>query len=47
MKVTGIDRVVTDVEKSGIITCALSPYNSPVWLVKKISEQWRLTADYR
>ncbi|GAB0208371.1 pol-like protein ENS-3 [Grus japonensis] len=44
---SGIDGVVTDLEKRGIITRTHSPYNSPVWPVKKLNGQWRLTIDYR
>jgi len=44
---SGIDRVVKDLENRGIITRTYSPYNSPVWPVKKPDGQWRLTIDYR
>ncbi|GAB0208996.1 pol-like protein ENS-3 [Grus japonensis] len=44
---SGIDGVVTDLEKRGIITRTHSPYNSPIWPVKKPNGQWRLTIDYR
>lgn len=33
----GIDGVVSDFEKRGIITHMHSPYNSPVWTVKKLN----------
>ncbi|GAB0209671.1 pol-like protein ENS-3 [Grus japonensis] len=44
---SGIDGVVTDLEKRGVITRTHSPYNSPIWPVKKPNGQWRLTIDYR
>jgi len=39
--------VVKDLENRGIITHTHSPYNFPVWPVKKPNGQWRLTIDYR
>jgi len=44
---SGIDRVVKDLENQSVITPPHSPYNSPVWPVKKLKGQWRLTIDYR
>ncbi|KAK4825914.1 hypothetical protein QYF61_003409 [Mycteria americana] len=43
----GIDGVVTELEKRGIIKRTHSPYNSLVWPVKKQTGQWRFTVDYR
>lgn len=43
----GIDGVVTELEKRGIIKRTHSPYNSPVWPVKKPTRQWHFTVDYR
>ena len=43
----GIDGVVTDLEKRGILKRTHSPYNSPVWPVKKRTGQWHFTVDYR
>lgn len=44
---TGIDGVVTELEKRGIVKRTHSPYNSPVWPVKKPAGQWRFTVDYQ
>ncbi|KAK4810748.1 hypothetical protein QYF61_007722 [Mycteria americana] len=43
----GISEVIADLEKRQIISRTLSPYNSPVWPVRKPDERWRLTVDYR
>lgn len=43
----GADGVVSDLEKRNIIQRTHSPYNSPVWPVKKPTGQWRFTVDYR
>jgi len=44
---TSIDGVVVELEKRGIIETTHSPYNSPVWPVKKPAGQWCFTVDYR
>ena len=43
----GIDGVVTELEKRGIIKRIHSPYNSPVWPVKKPTGPWHFTVAYR
>jgi len=43
----GIDGVVTELEKRDIIKRTHSPYNSPVWPVKKPTRQWHFTVEYR
>ena len=44
---TGISEVIADLEKRQIISRTHSPYNSPVWPVRKPDGRWRLTVDYR
>lgn len=42
-----IDEVVTELENKGVIKRAHSPYNSPVWPIKKtLTRQRRFVADY-
>lgn len=43
----GISEVITDLEKRQIVNRTHSPYNSPVWLVRKPDGWWCLTIDYR
>ncbi|KAK4806990.1 hypothetical protein QYF61_000319 [Mycteria americana] len=43
----GISEVIADLEKRQIISKTHSPYNSPVWPVRKPDGRWRLTVDYR
>ncbi|KAK4807063.1 hypothetical protein QYF61_018404 [Mycteria americana] len=43
----GISEVIADLEKRQIISRTHSPYNSPVWPVRKPDGRWRLTVDYR
>ena len=42
----GITELLDDLERRQIISPAHSPYNSPVWPVRKPEGQWRLTMDY-
>ena len=42
-----ITRMVQELEKGGIIRPAHSPYNSPIWPVRKLDGTWRMTVDYR
>uniref|UniRef100_A0A669QJJ3 ribonuclease H n=1 Tax=Phasianus colchicus TaxID=9054 RepID=A0A669QJJ3_PHACC len=42
-----ISRTVQELEKVGIIRPAHSPYNSPIWPVRKTDGTWRMTVDYR
>lgn len=42
----GIDAVITNLEQRNIIYRTHSPFNSPVWPVKKPDGSWRLTVDY-
>ncbi|KAK4810669.1 hypothetical protein QYF61_007469, partial [Mycteria americana] len=43
----GISEVIADLEKRQIISRTHSPYNSPVWPVRKPDGRWRLTVNYR
>lgn len=43
----GIAPVISDLKEKGIIIPVHSPYNSPVWPVRKPDGRWRLTVDYR
>jgi len=42
-----ITRTVQELEKVGIIRPAHSPYNSPIWPVRKLDGTWRMMVDYR
>lgn len=42
-----IGRTVLELEKAHIVRPTHSPFNSPVWPVKKPDGTWRLTVDYR
>ena len=38
--------MINDLKKREIISCTHSPYNSPVWPVRKLDGRWHLTIDY-
>ena len=42
-----IGRTILKLEEAGVIRPTHSPYNSPVWPVKKTDGSWRMTVDYR
>lgn len=43
----GITPVLEDLKKQGVVVPTHSPFNSPVWPVRKPNGKWRLTVDYR
>ncbi|XP_032312704.1 uncharacterized protein LOC116656732 [Camelus ferus] len=42
-----IGQTILKLEEAGIIRATHSPYNSPVWPVRKPDGSWRMTVDYR
>lgn len=47
-----VERQITEMLESGIITKSCSPYNAPIWVVPKKmdnsgKEKWRVVVDYR
>ena len=42
-----VDRQIRDMLYQGIISESDSPYNSPIWVVPKKNQEWRLVVDYR
>ncbi|RMC03707.1 hypothetical protein DUI87_19699 [Hirundo rustica rustica] len=45
--VTPIHDLIRKLESQGVVSKARSPFNSPIWPVRKSSGEWRLTVDYR
>ncbi|RMC16940.1 hypothetical protein DUI87_06195 [Hirundo rustica rustica] len=45
--VTPIHEMIRKLESQGVVSKAHSPFNSPIWPVRKSSGEWRLTVDYR
>ncbi|KAF6390300.1 hypothetical protein mRhiFer1_007874 [Rhinolophus ferrumequinum] len=43
----GIGRTMLELEKVHIVRLMHSPFNSPVWPVKKSDGTWQMTVDYR
>ncbi|RMB98403.1 hypothetical protein DUI87_25309 [Hirundo rustica rustica] len=39
--------MIRKLESQGVVSKARSPFNSPIWPVRKSSGEWRLTVDYR
>ncbi|XP_071665199.1 uncharacterized protein [Patagioenas fasciata] len=42
-----IQKLIRQLESQGVISKTRSPFNSPIWPVRKSSDEWRLTVDYR
>jgi len=42
-----IHQLIRQLESQGVISKTRSPFNSPIWLVRKSTGEWRLTIDYR
>ncbi|GAB0206956.1 hypothetical protein GRJ2_003161200 [Grus japonensis] len=42
-----IHKLIRQLESQGVISRIRSPFNSPLWPVRKSNEEWRLTVDYR
>ncbi|KAK4810781.1 hypothetical protein QYF61_008753 [Mycteria americana] len=42
-----IHKLIRRLESQGVISKTRSPFNSPIWPVRKSNGEWRLTVDYR
>ncbi|GAB0208717.1 hypothetical protein GRJ2_003337400 [Grus japonensis] len=42
-----IHKLICQLEGQGVISRTHSPFNSPIWPVRKSKGEWRLTVDYR
>ncbi|KAK4806485.1 hypothetical protein QYF61_013978 [Mycteria americana] len=42
-----IHELIRQLESQGVISKTRSPFNSPIWPVRKSNGEWRLTVDYR
>ncbi|RMC21480.1 hypothetical protein DUI87_02346 [Hirundo rustica rustica] len=42
-----IHEMIRELESQGVISKTHSPFNSPIWPVRKSDREWRLTVDYR
>ncbi|GAB0205975.1 hypothetical protein GRJ2_003063100 [Grus japonensis] len=42
-----IHELIRQLEGQGVISRTCSPFNSPIWPVRKSNGEWRLTVDYR
>ncbi|RMC15943.1 hypothetical protein DUI87_08150 [Hirundo rustica rustica] len=42
-----IHEMIRKLESQGVVSKARSPFNSPIWPVRKSSGEWRLMVDYR
>ncbi|RMC11863.1 hypothetical protein DUI87_11989 [Hirundo rustica rustica] len=42
-----IHKMICELETQGVVSKTHSPFNSPIWPVRKSDGKWRLTVDYR
>ncbi|RMC21701.1 hypothetical protein DUI87_02569 [Hirundo rustica rustica] len=42
-----IHKIIRELESQGVVSKTHSPFNSPIWPVRKSDRGWRLTVDYR
>ncbi|RMC20506.1 hypothetical protein DUI87_01357 [Hirundo rustica rustica] len=42
-----IHKMIHELETQGVVSKTHSPFNSPIWPVRKSEGEWRLTVDYR
>ncbi|RMC15655.1 hypothetical protein DUI87_07857 [Hirundo rustica rustica] len=42
-----IHKMIQELERQGVVSKTHSPFNSPIWPVRKSEGEWRLTVDYR
>ncbi|RMB92989.1 hypothetical protein DUI87_30495 [Hirundo rustica rustica] len=42
-----IHKMICELESQGVVSKTHSPFNSPIWPVRKSDGEWRLTVDYR
>ncbi|RMB88511.1 hypothetical protein DUI87_35088 [Hirundo rustica rustica] len=42
-----IHKMIRELETQGVVSKTHSPFNSPIWPVRKPDGEWRLTVDYR
>ncbi|RMC18038.1 hypothetical protein DUI87_04916 [Hirundo rustica rustica] len=42
-----IHKMIRELEAQGVVSKTHSPFNSPIWPVRKSDGEWRLTVDYR
>ncbi|KAF4804390.1 hypothetical protein TURU_008439 [Turdus rufiventris] len=42
-----IHKMIRELESEGLVSKTHSPFNSPIWPVRKSDGEWRLTVDYR
>ncbi|RMB99532.1 hypothetical protein DUI87_24269 [Hirundo rustica rustica] len=42
-----VHKMIHELESQGVVSKTHSPFNSPIWPVRKSDGEWRLTVDYR
>ncbi|XP_014116415.1 PREDICTED: uncharacterized protein LOC102105886 [Pseudopodoces humilis] len=42
-----VHKMIRELESQGVVSKTHSPFNSPIWPVRKSEGEWRLTVDYR